>query len=272
MLLCTFFIVLSCLSIYYYDLSAIIVISGNFNCATLTTTLPTIKHFVNGKTMENKTLNLLYAKIKEANSSIALPSLADHIITWSTWSHSINSSPAAISDHQNCPNVITGILLLCIIDHIIFCIDSVITTKTLHGLPNNKPWVTKDIKESLNKKKVAFRSGDKGEMKKVQLELSEKFKEGKEYYRRKLEEMPTKEHQGGVEWHETWKKTEQEIEGPFLCQWGKSVLNGFDDIISAQPFPSSPTTHTPSAPSHNHLPFSCLQEKATNTLSDYGSV
>jgi len=31
----------------------------------------------------------------------------------------------------------------------------------VHCFPNNKPWVTKDIKASLNRKKAAFRSGDK---------------------------------------------------------------------------------------------------------------
>jgi len=54
------------------------------------------------------------------------------------------------------------------------------------SFPNNKPWVTKDIKASLNRKKVAFRSGDKEEMKKVQRELREKITEGKESYKRKL--------------------------------------------------------------------------------------
>jgi len=60
-----------------------------------------------------------------------------------------------------------------------FCTDCVIPTKTVHCFPNNKPWVTKDIKASLNRKKAAFRSGDK-EMKKVQRELRENIKEAKE--------------------------------------------------------------------------------------------
>jgi len=37
--------------------------------------------------------------------------------------------------------------------------------------------VTRDIKAILNRKKVAFRSGDKEEIRKVQIELREKWSE-----------------------------------------------------------------------------------------------
>ena len=50
-------------------------ISGDFNHATLAPTLPTFKQFVDCPTRENKTLDLLYANVKEAYSSTALPPL-----------------------------------------------------------------------------------------------------------------------------------------------------------------------------------------------------
>ena len=37
--------------------------------------------------------------------------------------------------------------------YISFCVDSVIPTKQITVFPNNKPWVTKDLKAVLNKKK-----------------------------------------------------------------------------------------------------------------------
>jgi len=49
--------------------SAFISISGDFNNVTLTSNLPTFKQFVDCKTRENKTLDLLYANVKEAYSS-----------------------------------------------------------------------------------------------------------------------------------------------------------------------------------------------------------
>lgn len=65
--------------------------------------------------------------------------------------------------------------------------DTVVPKKTIRCFPNIKPWVTKDIKATLNKKKRAFRSGDKEQLRLVQKELKDKIAEGKESYKRKLE-------------------------------------------------------------------------------------
>ena len=57
-----------------------IAISGDFNHITLAATLPMFKQFVDCPTRENKTLDLLYANVKEAYSSTAFPPLgrSDH--------------------------------------------------------------------------------------------------------------------------------------------------------------------------------------------------
>ena len=48
----------------------------------------------------------------------------------------------------------------CITDDINFCVDT-IPTRTVRYFPNNKPWITSDLKELLNMgKKRAFREGD----------------------------------------------------------------------------------------------------------------
>ncbi|XP_069375176.1 uncharacterized protein [Paralichthys olivaceus] len=59
---------------------AFIVITGDFNHASLSSTLPTFFQFVKCATCENKTLDLLYANVKDAYSSTALPPLgrSDH--------------------------------------------------------------------------------------------------------------------------------------------------------------------------------------------------
>ena len=41
-------------------------------------------------------------------------------------------------------------------DNLRFCEDCIITSKSVRIFPNNKPWVTKDLKIYLNKKKYAF--------------------------------------------------------------------------------------------------------------------
>ena len=56
-------------------------------------------------------------------------------------------------------------------DYISFCVQSVVPTKTITLFANNKPWVTKEIKHVLNKKKLAFKSNDNEGKKQVQKEL-----------------------------------------------------------------------------------------------------
>ena len=47
-----------------------------------------------------------------------------------------------------------------ITDYINFCRDTVIPVRTVRCYPNNKPWITSDIKDLLNQKKTAFQNGD----------------------------------------------------------------------------------------------------------------
>ena len=60
-------------------------------------------------------------------------------------------------------------------------------TRTVRCFPNNKPWITNDLKALLNKKKRAFRSGDREELRRVQHELRDMLRACKDAYRRKLE-------------------------------------------------------------------------------------
>ena len=64
----------------------------------------------------------------------------------------------------------------------------VIPIKTVHCFPNNKAWITNDVKDILNTKKRAFKDGDREELKRVQEELKVRLREAKEEYRRKVEQ------------------------------------------------------------------------------------
>lgn len=61
----------------------------------------------------------------------------------------------------------------CITEYIRFCEHTTTPTRTVHCFPNNKPLITSDLKALLNKKKRAFRSGDREELRRVQHELRE---------------------------------------------------------------------------------------------------
>lgn len=73
-------------------------------------------------------------------------------------------------------------------DYLNFCMDIVVPTRTVRCFPNNKPWITSNVKNLLNKKKRAFKEGDQAELRHVQRELKAKLKEAKEEYRRKVEQ------------------------------------------------------------------------------------
>lgn len=59
----------------------------------------------------------------------------------------------------------------CITDYIHFCVDIAVPSKRVQCFSNNKPWVTPELKNLLNLKKRAFKSGYKEELKRVQTKL-----------------------------------------------------------------------------------------------------
>uniref|UniRef100_A0A9J7XIF0 Reverse transcriptase domain-containing protein n=1 Tax=Cyprinus carpio carpio TaxID=630221 RepID=A0A9J7XIF0_CYPCA len=69
-----------------------------------------------------------------------------------------------------------------------FCEDAIIPRKTIKMYPNNKPWVTPELKQLLNEKKRVFKSGGSREEKKtVQKKIKSKINECKAAYKHKLE-------------------------------------------------------------------------------------
>ena len=74
-----------------------------------------------------------------------------------------------------------------ITEYIKFCVEKEVETKEVKCFANNKPWVTKDLKELLNEKKVAVASKDKEKLKEVQRKVKRKIWESKVEYKNKLE-------------------------------------------------------------------------------------
>ena len=64
-------------------------------------------------------------------------------------------------------------------DYIKFCTETVIPKKTVKCFPNNKPYITKEIKDCIHRKKLAFARRDRQEVKRVQKELNIKLREEK---------------------------------------------------------------------------------------------
>ncbi|KAI4878159.1 hypothetical protein NFI96_002802 [Prochilodus magdalenae] len=72
-------------------------------------------------------------------------------------------------------------------DYLNFCMDVAVPTKTVRCFPNNKSWITSDVKDLLNQKKRAFKDGNWTELKRVQGEVKIRLKEAKESCRKKVE-------------------------------------------------------------------------------------
>ena len=76
-----------------------------------------------------------------------------------------------------------------------FCKETVIKTKSVHVYPNNKPWVTKDLKVHLNQKKhyvslimLVFLKGKKEEYKDKEKEFRKNARADRLRYKNKVEE------------------------------------------------------------------------------------
>ena len=71
--------------------------------------------------------------------------------------------------------------------YISLSVESVIPSKHITIFPNNKPWVTTDLKGVLNKKKRVFFQGATDEKKQVNREVRGAIRKAKEKYRQKIE-------------------------------------------------------------------------------------
>ena len=71
--------------------------------------------------------------------------------------------------------------------YIQFYEQMVIQTKTVRMFPNNKPWITKQLKGILNEKKHAFQNGDCTSVRWLNKEFRSKLKLAKLQYKDKIE-------------------------------------------------------------------------------------
>ncbi|KAK0135417.1 RNA-directed DNA polymerase from mobile element jockey [Merluccius polli] len=239
------------------------VITGDFNHAASNNILNNFHQYVDCPTRDNKTLDLLYANAGEAYIATALPPLgrSDHNLVMLTpkyvplvkrqplhtrtvrrWSQ---ESAVALQDCFELTD--WGVLY----EPHGFCEDTVVPTRTMRCFPNNKPWITSDLKALLNKKKRAFRTGDREELRKVQCEVRDMLRICKDSYRRKLE---AKLQQNNV--RDVWRgmKTITGMNGGVRQTSGgmdrANQLNQFFNRFSSPPATMStpPTPHTLTLP------------------------
>lgn len=163
-----------------------VLVLGDFNLCNLSTHLPTVHQYVDCTTRLNRTLDRCYGNIPEAYKAVCRPPLgkSDHNVIHllpkykamlkrtkpvikqiQTWSGTNKDQLRDCFDNTNwdtffesCQdgNELTDTLTT----YIKFCEDCVSETKTIRIFPNNKPWVSKQLKTCLNERKIAFCSGN----------------------------------------------------------------------------------------------------------------
>jgi hypothetical protein len=83
-------------------------------------------------------------------------------------------------------------------DYVSFCVQLTIPSKEVKVYPNNKPWITTEIKSIINKKKEAFGKQDNEQLRYLKKELSKAIEEQKKVYRQKIESYFTVNNMKGV--------------------------------------------------------------------------
>ncbi len=71
--------------------------------------------------------------------------------------------------------------------YINFCVDVVIPQKTIKLYPNNKPYITKDVKDCIKRKRAAFRNKGLVQLRSAQRELKQELNIGKNQYKESIE-------------------------------------------------------------------------------------
>ena len=188
-------------------------ILGDFNNCSISKSLKTYEQYVSCPTRKNKIIDLCYGSVTGAYKSWPLPPLgtADHncvllaplykpvfqrlqplVKTVKNWTaDSIESLKGCFECtdwdmfYNGCANV--NELADVISSYISFCVNRIIPTKQITIYPNNKPWVTKDLKCVLNKKKVMFYTGTVEENKQVNKEVKAAIQQARQNYKNKIE-------------------------------------------------------------------------------------
>ncbi len=199
---------------------------GDLNHCDLQVSLPSFKQYVTVPTRKDSVLDRCYGNIKDGYKSFSLPKigLSDHetVHLVPSYKPKIQSEPVVTKSVKVWSDEVVETLQGCldctdwnvflessvdvdeatdvVTEYIQFCENMIIPSKNVKIYPNNKPWVTKALKGTINEKKVAFQTGNKEERRKVQRKLRDEIRAAKLEYKQKVE----RQFQSG-EMRDAWK-------------------------------------------------------------------
>ena len=192
---------------------AVKLITGDFNECQFGKCIPTYKQYIRFPTRGDKLLDPVFCNIKNAYVSKELTPLgvSDHCMCHLVpvyrqklkrskpterlvyqWSDEINETLLACIECTNfdClfdPSEHVDHNTEVLTDYINFCIDMLVPKKSIKCFGNNKPWVTKDLKILLNKKKHFLAIKDREQLKIIQKEIDKNITDSKRKHKVKVE-------------------------------------------------------------------------------------
>ncbi|CAG5958704.1 unnamed protein product [Menidia menidia] len=192
--------------------SGVHIIAGDFNKANLKTVLPKFHQYVKCPTRGENTLDHVYSNIKHAYRAVPLPHLgqSDHLSLLLTPAYTplsrqtkptkktITTWPEdALPQLQDCfentqweafYHEDLEIFTDAVLSYIKYCIGNVTVEKSIWVFPNQKPWMTRQVRMLLRARDSAFRSGNRALYSAARANLKRGIRTAKGEYKRRIEE------------------------------------------------------------------------------------
>ena len=193
---------------------SVVLITGDFNQCTLESSLPTFGQFVNVPTRNEKTIDLCYCNIKESYRSVRMPALgnSDHTMT-----HMLPNYKTVFKSNKPVKKTVTILgddnidclrdcfdstdwnvfidacdnideLTDTVSSYVNFCELACSTTKTVTCYSNEKPWINREVRDTIKERQTAFQYGDSGDFKAIDKKLKKQIKKAKFDYKKTLED------------------------------------------------------------------------------------
>ena len=157
---------------------SVIIICGDFNHCNFQNGVPHYQQFVKCTTRDDKTLDLFFCNIKESYVARRKSPLgiSDHNVVYMmpkykqklkrekperktvyVWDNEVTDNMICCMETTNWDvlfdcNATLDANVSVVTSYINFCMDNIVKSKVITTYPNNKPWVTKELKELINKK------------------------------------------------------------------------------------------------------------------------
>ena len=190
-----------------------IFIAGDFNQCRLDNVLPDFQQYIDIPIRNEATLDLCYGNIPKAYTSKTCHQLgsSDHVNIHlvPTYKQKLKKASPVSRQRYDWSDDATERLQAClectdwdvlfnstdtldeatevISAYINFCVDLNISRKTSKVYPNNKPWVSKELRDLLKVKNQALVAGDRVEVRNIQKQIKCQVKTAKELYKEKIE-------------------------------------------------------------------------------------